>query len=94
MDDVATVHVRIEGKVQRVWYRAWTVDEATRRGLSGWVRNRADGSVEAVFSGRETLVKDMVEACWTGSPRSQVTNVTSKPADVAVVPGFREIADV
>ena len=43
--------VRIRGKVQGVWYRAWTVQEATRRGLRGWVRNRRDGSVEAFFAG-------------------------------------------
>ena len=43
--------VRIRGKVQGVWYRAWTVEEARRRGLKGWVRNRRDGSVEAFFAG-------------------------------------------
>jgi len=44
--------VRIRGKVQGVWYRAWTVEEATRRGLRGWVRNRRDGSVEAFSPAR------------------------------------------
>ena len=46
-----TVHVMISGRVQGVGYRAWTAREAERRGLSGWVCNRRDGSVEAVFSG-------------------------------------------
>ena len=41
----------ITGKVQNVWYRAWTVEQAQVRGLNGWVRNRADGSVEALFAG-------------------------------------------
>ena len=45
------VRVVVFGKVQGVWYRAWTAEQARNRGLSGWVRNRCDGSVEAVFSG-------------------------------------------
>ena len=45
------VRVVISGRVQGVWYRGWTVDEARARGLDGWVRNRRDGSVEAVFQG-------------------------------------------
>ena len=44
-------HRRIEGRVQGVWYRAWTVEQATQRDLQGWVRNRGDGSVEALFHG-------------------------------------------
>ena len=57
MSDTITVRVRISGRVQGVWYRGWTVDEARRLGLSGWVRNRRDGSVEAVFSGPEHVVR-------------------------------------
>ena len=45
------VHVLISGTVQGVWFRAWTVQEAQKRGLDGWVRNRRDGDVEAVFAG-------------------------------------------
>ncbi len=48
-----SVHLRIEGRVQGVGYRAWVEDEAVRRGLAGWVRNRNDRSVEAVFSGED-----------------------------------------
>ena len=50
------VKVRILGRVQGVWFRAWTAEEATRRGLAGWVRNRRDGSVEAFFAGAAALV--------------------------------------
>ena len=93
MSDMVAVHVRIEGRVQRVWFRAWTVQEATKRGLKGWVRNRSDGSVEAVFAGPEAQVTDMVQACWTGSPKSKVENVISEPADLPSESDFREIAD-
>jgi len=89
--DIVAVHARIEGKVQRVWYRNWTVENATKRGLTGWVRNRTDGSVEAVFAGPKDQVDDMVKVCWQGSPKSQVTNVITEACDVPTEPGFREI---
>ena len=67
--------VEIFGRVQGVWYRGWTVDQATARGLSGWVRNRRDGSVEAVFAGASALVDEMVDACWQGPPAARVDGV-------------------
>ena len=69
------MRVRIEGRVQGVWFRAWTVGEARARGLRGWVRNRLDGSVEAVFAGPEGAVEEMIAACRRGSPASRVTAV-------------------
>jgi acylphosphatase len=93
-DEIVAVHARIEGKVQRVWYRNWTVGAANQRGLSGWVRNCADGSVEAVFSGPKDKVDDMVKACWGGSPKSQVTNVITSPAEVINEAGFKEVDTV
>ena len=66
MSDTTTIRVRITGRVQGVWYRGWTVDHARRLGLSGWVRNRRDGSVEAVLSGPEQVVRSMVELCRRG----------------------------
>lgn len=92
--EIIAAHARIEGKVQRVWYRNWTVESATKRGLTGWVRNRADGTVEAVFAGPKDQVDDMVQACWQGSPKSKVTNVIASPIDVPTEPGFREIDTV
>jgi acylphosphatase len=89
--EIVAVRARIEGKVQRVWYRNWTVENATKRGLAGWVRNRTDGSVEAVFAGPKDSVDDMVTACWDGSPKSQVTNVIIEPCDAPKETGFREI---
>jgi acylphosphatase len=59
-------HIVIRGRVQGVGYRAWTEYTALERGLAGWVRNRRDGSVEAVFSGPAETVAEMVEACRRG----------------------------
>lgn len=74
-----TIRVLIEGRVQGVWYRGWAVDEATRRGLQGWVRNLSDGRVEAVFSGDEAKVDSMVQACRAGPPAAHVTRVAAEP---------------
>jgi len=87
-----TVRVRIEGLVQGVWFRDWTVAEASRRGLSGWVRNRADGSVEALFSGEDASVDAMVEACRKGPPRARVVAVAVHDAPAPATPGFGKIA--
>ncbi|MBI3113843.1 MAG: acylphosphatase, partial [Rhodospirillales bacterium] len=75
------VRVVIEGRVQGVWFRGWTVDEASRRGLRGWVRNRRDGSVEALFAGAAESVDDMVNACRTGPPAARVETVAEYPAE-------------
>jgi acylphosphatase len=56
-------HAIIRGRVQGVGYRVWVEDEALRRGLAGWTRNRRDGSVEAVFAGAPEAVAAMIEAC-------------------------------
>ncbi len=86
-----TVHVRIEGRVQGVWYRGWTVDEAVSRGLGGWVRNRMDGSVEAVFCGPAADVEDMVEACRRGPPAARVDSLTASPAVAPEGTGFHAL---
>ena len=83
------VRVVIEGRVQAVWFRAWTAQEATRRNLRGWVRNRMDGSVEALLAGAEADVDDMIEACRQGPPMAQVTDVIQYPAEDPGGEGFR-----
>jgi acylphosphatase len=80
--------VRIRGKVQGVWYRAWTVEEATRRGLRGWVRNRRDGSVEALFAGDPALIEEMISACRVGPPLARVDSISSETTAEAPPPGF------
>lgn len=71
----------IEGRVQGVFFRTWTVHEAEGRNLRGWVRNRLDGTVEALFSGTEADVNDMIEACRQGPPAARIDNVTQSPAE-------------
>ncbi len=69
------VHVFISGKVQGVFYRAYTQDEAKKLGVNGWVRNLPDGRVEAVFEGVDEAVDEMVKWCYKGSPASKVEKV-------------------
>ncbi|AUG52332.1 acylphosphatase [Thalassospira marina] len=69
--DIAVL-VRIEGRVQGVWFRAWTVEQARKRGLTGWVRNRADGTVEAVFCGAPSVVQSMLGAAQQGPDGARV----------------------
>lgn len=70
-----TVRVEIEGRVQGVWFRGWTLQESKRLGLAGWVRNRRDGSVEAVFSGNADDVDEMCQLCYAGPGSAAVTSV-------------------
>ena len=76
-----TVHVVITGRVQGVAYRYWTQGEAVRRELTGFVRNRWDGNVEALFSGDEDQVDSMVSACWNGPPMASVSHIEIKVVD-------------
>jgi acylphosphatase len=68
-------HVFISGRVQGVFFRASTREEAIGLGLTGWVRNMSDGRVEAVFEGDEGVVDEMVSWCHRGPPHSKVDNV-------------------
>jgi acylphosphatase len=74
--------VVIRGRVQRVGYRAWAEHTALQRGLEGWVRNRSDGAVEAVFAGPPTVVDGMIEACRRGPPGAQVDALDQREADL------------
>jgi acylphosphatase len=83
--------VEIRGRVQGVWYRGWTVDTASGKGLRGWVRNRGDGSVEALFAGPQATVEAMIEACRSGPPSARVDSVQRFPAEDDGAPGFRQL---
>lgn len=64
-------HVFVEGRVQGVFYRAWTRKNASKLDLKGWVKNLDDGRVEAVFEGSKEKVEEMVERCRDGSPAAK-----------------------
>ncbi|MGH6960298.1 MAG: acylphosphatase [Dongiaceae bacterium] len=82
------VRIRIRGRVQNVWFRAWTVEQASQRGLAGWVRNRMDGSVEALFSGAPHVVDEMIALCWQGPRAARVEAIDETLAEPPAEPGF------
>jgi len=82
----------IIGRVQGVGYRDWAMATAQRLGLSGWVRNCADGSVEALIGGDDDAVGRMIEACRRGPTLARVDAVDVEPVDLDVLPsGFTRL---
>jgi len=75
----AILHVTIRGRVQGVGYRAWVEYQAVASRLEGWVRNRRDGSVEAVFAGSPKLAAEMIALCRHGPPSARVEAVLNEP---------------
>ena len=88
MSDRTRAHVFVSGKVQGVYYRANTRDRASEAGVDGWVRNLADGRVEAVFEGPEDDVESMVEWCHEGSPAARVEDVEAEYEETRGEDGF------
>lgn len=86
-----TLHVRIHGRVQGVWYRAWTQQEATKLNLRGWVRNRQDGTVEAVISGPKEQVDAMIRACYQGPPLAKVIEIETASANPPAEKAFETL---
>jgi len=78
---VRAARLRITGRVQGVGYRAWVMQMAARHGLRGWVRNRSDGSVEALVIGEEDAVGRIIEACREGPFGARVTDVAVSDAE-------------
>ncbi|QLH72197.1 acylphosphatase [Rhodopseudomonas palustris] len=77
--------VTIRGRVQGVGYRAWLAMTAQANGLEGWVRNRRDGSVEALLGGDQTVVADMIAACHRGPSAARVDAVVVEEAGAALL---------
>ncbi len=80
-NDRKSVRARIHGRVQGVWYRGWTVETASAFGLNGWVCNRSDGTVEAVFAGPAAAVDRMLEACREGPSAAIVRDIVIELAE-------------
>lgn len=71
----ARAHVIVEGRVQGVFFRAHTQEMAELLNLTGWVKNRRDGRVEALFEGEKARVQQMIEWCHRGPSEARVTKV-------------------
>ncbi|MDX1804401.1 MAG: acylphosphatase [Alcanivorax sp.] len=84
--------VRIEGRVQGVSYRAWTRQQAMDLGLSGWVRNCQDGSVEALIQGPQAAVETLLALLWKGPAAARVTTVSVAQSDAAMHSSFEVTA--
>ena len=89
-----TVHVVVSGHVQGVWYRGWTVESARALDLRGWVRNRRDGTVEAVFGGPEPAIEIMLTRCHSGPPAARIDSVTAVAWDGETGPGFHQLPSI
>jgi acylphosphatase len=82
----------ISGRVQGVGYRDWAIRTGLRLGLTGWVRNRRDGAVEALIVGEEDAVGQMIEACRRGPSLAQVDEIDVEPVDLDILPdGFTQL---
>jgi acylphosphatase len=90
MTDRRFVHVTVHGRVQGVGFRAWIEREARTRALDGWVRNREDGTVEAVFAGASTAIDAMLDACRRGPRGARVERVEVREEEAAgLIPATR-----
>ncbi|MGP1356923.1 acylphosphatase [Roseicyclus sp.] len=85
--------VSVTGRVQGVSFRAWTKSQAEARGLSGWVRNEADGTVSALIEGPPEGVAEMVRALEKGPRLARVERVAAMPGAATELPGFRILDD-
>jgi acylphosphatase len=85
------VRLRIHGRVQGVWYRGWSAERARELGLDGWVRNRADGTVEMSLSGPEAAIDAMRDDCRRGPRAAQVSRIDMLEESEEVEPGFRQL---
>ncbi|HAA27831.1 MAG TPA: acylphosphatase [Cyanobacteria bacterium UBA8553] len=81
-------HVFVSGRVQGVGYRYFTMDEANRLGVNGWVRNLSDGRVEAVFEGSKTVVDEMIRWCYKGPIAAVVKDVAIEYEELEGLRGF------
>ncbi|WP_370033315.1 acylphosphatase [Qipengyuania mesophila] len=81
-------HCIVHGRVQGVFYRDWTVAKADELGLAGWVRNRPDGTVEALLEGDADTIARMVAAMHEGPPRAAPTRIDQREVEPQGLDGF------
>jgi acylphosphatase len=86
-NDLRRVHLWVSGRVQGVFFRATTREQAEARGLTGWVRNAPDGRVEAEVQGAPDAVEQLIDDCRSGPPAAQVDEVDVE--EISVVPDER-----
>ncbi|MEM7022077.1 MAG: acylphosphatase [Pseudomonadota bacterium] len=88
---MSVVKLRISGRVQGVGYRAWASRQAVSLSLSGWVRNRHDGSVEILLCGPDDAVATMIARCGEGPMLAHVTNIAQEAGEATSEEGFRQL---
>jgi acylphosphatase len=84
----------IAGRVQGVGYRGWVVRQAERLGVAGWVRNRRDGTLEALVDGDVAAVEELLRLCRRGPPLAQVSEIIEELAEPSGDPGFGRMPTV
>jgi acylphosphatase len=87
-EDLTSLRLRIEGFVQAVGYRHFAIQAATKLNLDGWIRNRSDGTVEALVSGATKDVEAFVSACARGPEGSRIQNIELHRAEPPTEKGF------
>lgn len=93
-DDRVARRLVVSGRVQGVWYRGWTVDQAHTLGLDGWVRNRTDGTVEIVVAGPADAVERLATLCKQGPHDARVDGIEATSAQDPGATGFGQRATV
>jgi acylphosphatase len=88
---MAAKRLIIAGQVQGVGYRDWLTAHAQAAGLSGWVRNRSDGTVEALIAGETAAVEELVRQCRRGPRLAVVTSIEEDFSEAPAEPGFRSL---
>lgn len=91
-EEQLAVHLRIHGRVQGVGYRDWLEGEAVALQVDGWVRNRSDGTVEALLSGDEAAIDELVLRCEVGPRLARVDRVERATTDETAPIGFAQRA--
>ena len=89
-----TYRVRVTGRVQGVCFRDWTKNQACRLQISGWVRNRRDGSVEALISGFPENIQEMLNVFEVGPPTARVSSIRLKSSGPPLDRGFKQLLTV